>query len=120
MKTALKKLFEYVIELTLAYVAFFVILYFLDRERAEFFAGLALFFTMIACAISRPPAPHVLIRYAFRPWVGLVFLVNVVFGIFNASHPDYGSLVPGAALMLILGSFGECLRRSKERKSGSA
>jgi hypothetical protein len=115
MKPVLRIACGYAIELSLAYAFYFAVLYFLDRQKAEFLAGLALFFTAVACLISRPRAPHVLLQFVAKPWIGLVFLVNVVFGVFTASVPDYASLVPGAALMLIMGSVAECVRLNRMR-----
>ncbi|MEM5342430.1 hypothetical protein [Paraburkholderia azotifigens] len=117
MKSAFRIACAYAIELLLAYGSYFLVLYFLDRQKAEFLSGLALTFTIIACLISRPPAPHVLLRFVAKPWIGLVFLVNVVFGVLTAPTRDYASLVPGAALMLIMGSMGECFRRNRERNT---
>jgi hypothetical protein len=82
-------------------------------------AGLSIIFTIIACVISRPQAPHILFQYAWKWWIGLVFLVNVAFGVFTSPSHDYASLVPGLAMMLILGSFAELFRRSKENKQTS-
>ena len=109
-------IFFYVAELIIAYVIYFSILYCIDKERAQFMAGLSLFLTVIACLVSRPEAPHFVVQYSLRPWVGVLFLVNVFFGVSTSSTHDYASLVPGLSLMLIAGSFGECVRRSREKK----
>ncbi|AMM17370.1 hypothetical protein AX768_24455 [Burkholderia sp. PAMC 28687] len=106
----------YVAELLIMYAVYFAIAFFLDQVRAEFFAGLSLFFTVIACLVSRPRAPHIAVRYALRPWIGVVFLVNFLFGAATATSQDYASLVPGLGMMLILGSVSECVRRSREKR----
>jgi predicted tellurium resistance membrane protein TerC len=106
----------YVIELMIIYAVYFLILNFIDRSRYLFMANLSIGFTIVACLISRPKAPHVLVRYTWKWWIGLVFLVNVVFGVFTSPSHDYASLIPGLAMMSILGSLAECFRRSKEKK----
>jgi hypothetical protein len=106
----------YAAELIAMYAMYFAILYLIDKDRAQFMAGLSLSFTVIACLISRPEAPHDVVRYSLRPWIGLIFLVNVAFSVLTAATPDYASLVPGLALMLIMGSAAECVRRSREKK----
>lgn len=117
MKPVFRIALGYAIELSVTYASYFMVLYLLDRQKAEFLAGLALFFTVVACLISRPRAPHVLLQFVARPWIGLIFLVNVVFGVLSASIPDYASLVPGAALMLIMGSVAECVRQNRVRSN---
>jgi hypothetical protein len=106
-------------ELLIMYAIYFMIAYVLDKGRSEFFAGLPLFFTVIACLISKPEAPHVAVKYALRPRIGIVFLVNFLFGAATAPSQDYAGLVPGLGMMLILGSVSECVRRSREKKKSS-
>lgn len=115
-KKVILTLSAYAVELLIAYAICFSVLHSFDNNRALFMAGLSMSFTVIACLISRPKAPHALIQYAWKWWIGLVFLVNVVFGVFTSPSHDYASLVPGLAMMLILGSLAEVFRRSKEKK----
>ncbi|MGF6918201.1 hypothetical protein OKW41_001382 [Paraburkholderia sp. UCT70] len=116
MKPRALHLVVYWVELAVIYAIAFCVVYSVDASKAEFQAGLSLFFVICACLIGRPSMPHELAKLLARPMVLLMSIVVMGFGIFGTRQPDLTILAPGVGLCLLGAAFADRVERSRTRK----
>jgi hypothetical protein len=116
MNLRIARLAVYLIEFAAFYALAFAATYFIDSSKAEFQAGLALFFLFCACLVGRPLEPHYLIRALTRPSVLLMSVVVLGFGVFVRREPDLTVLAPGLGLCFLGAAFADRIERSRKKQ----